>query len=238
MNESENTNVIYTFLMGNYENLKKPLVITEGWDHVCFTDNPNLESDIWDIRLCLPEHASIKDNKRKAMMHKIEYFKFFGDSYKYIISIDSGATIQSDLNKFINEIDLGEHDMAILKHPQRNCAYEEAKVVMNDRLDYRPLVNTQVERYKKEKYPPNNGLWATGLIVRNNQSHDLREVCKIWSSEYENGSRRDQVSVNYSFWKAKQKGLSIKVKPLSYKYVSGNTFLFQGHVDTPGRQVK
>jgi len=238
MSKRENKNVIYIFLMGEYEDIKEPLVITPGWDYVCFTDNTNLKSEAWDIRGCLPEYASEKDFKRKAMIHMIEYYKLFDKDYENIITIPAGALITSDLDEFIKEIDLNERDMAILKHPDRKCVYKEAKVVINQRLDYRSVVNAQVKRYKEDNYPQDNGLWCTAVMVRNNQSCNLKKACEIWAAEYKQGSRRDQISLNYSFWKAKQQGLSTEVLQIPYRYANGRPFLIKGHKNNPGRQVK
>jgi len=43
--------VIYTAIIGNYDTLKDPEYIDENCDYVCFTDNRELKSDIWQIRL-------------------------------------------------------------------------------------------------------------------------------------------------------------------------------------------
>ena len=43
--------VLYTFIFGDYDDLKTPSVSTEGGDYVCFTDNPRLRSEFWDVRL-------------------------------------------------------------------------------------------------------------------------------------------------------------------------------------------
>ena len=223
--------------MGNYENLKKPLVVSEGWDYICFTDNPLLESDIWDMRICLPEYALEKDPKRKAMIHMIEYYKLFDEVYDNIISLPAGTLIRSDLNKFMNEINLGEHDMAILNHPWRNCLYKEAEEVANTHLDHASVINKQVMKYKKDKYPSNNGLWATGIVVRNNQSANLKKACEIWATEYKQGSRRDQVSINYSFWKAAKQGHEVKTKLLPWAYTNSQYFIFDKHLNYKGRTV-
>ena len=40
--------VCYTVLFGDYEELKEPTIISDGWRYVCFTDQP-LKSDVWEI---------------------------------------------------------------------------------------------------------------------------------------------------------------------------------------------
>ena len=45
-----NKNCIYTAIIGDYDNLYTPKIVTEGWDYICFTDNKKLKSDFWTIK--------------------------------------------------------------------------------------------------------------------------------------------------------------------------------------------
>ena len=40
--------IVYTSIYGDYDNLKDQPDI--GADYICFTDNPDLKSDCWEIR--------------------------------------------------------------------------------------------------------------------------------------------------------------------------------------------
>ena len=60
--------VVYTAITGNYDELVTPSVINPKFDYVCFTDNPNLKSNCWDIRLM---EESELDGIRKARRYKI-----------------------------------------------------------------------------------------------------------------------------------------------------------------------
>ena len=42
--------VIYTCIIGEYDYLKDPEYIDDNCDYICFTNNPKLKSDIWQIR--------------------------------------------------------------------------------------------------------------------------------------------------------------------------------------------
>ena len=44
---SGNKKVVFTAIFGNYDNLKTPEYINPDWDYVCFTDNKNVESDVF-----------------------------------------------------------------------------------------------------------------------------------------------------------------------------------------------
>ena len=68
-----NKKVIYTVITGGYDNLiEQPKI--EGYDYICFTDNTNLKSDIWQIR-DMPEGLSdlttVKQQRNvKILAHK------------------------------------------------------------------------------------------------------------------------------------------------------------------------
>ena len=44
-----NNKCIYTYIIGGYDSVKEPKVVTPGWDYICVTDNPNLKSEVWNI---------------------------------------------------------------------------------------------------------------------------------------------------------------------------------------------
>jgi hypothetical protein len=214
-----NKNVIYGFLVGDYGKLNEPLIKSKGWDYVLFSDNKNLKSNIWDIRPLSKEYKNIKDPKRIAMMHRIEFYKLFKKSeYENIMCVHGDLLIKEDLNNFMKEYDLNnnKYDLAILEHPHRNCVYAEAFVVKHFKLDFPELIDKVVIKYQSENYPLENGLYCTALMVIKNKKDNLREFFKIWSNEYINGSRRDQLSINYSLWKSNKLGNNINVKLLPW----------------------
>lgn len=236
-----NKNAIFGMTVGEYGNLKEPLVKTEGWDYILYTDNKNLKSDIWDIRPLSKEYESIDDPKRIAMMHRIEFYKLFErSSYENIICVHGDVLIKNDLNDFLNEYELDDrdYDVVFMQHPERNCAYEEALIIKEVKLDHPVLVDKAVKKYKDAGYPKNNGLFATSLIVMKNNDNCIN-LFKTWSNEYVNGSRRDQLSVNYSLWKYKKDGNNINVKVLPESALYNAKYIKSyWHDKFKGRSVK
>ena len=213
-----NKNIIYTYITGDYVNIIEPTIITPGWDYKCFTNNPNLKSEVWKILPIPSEYNKIKDQKRIASLLKIEYYKLIDPYYDTIISIDGNIEIKKDLNIFLEKIKFNDHDIGVLIHPERNCIYEEAKIIKINNLDKEEIVESQMKRYKNKKYPPHVGLWFGGLIIRNNKSDNIKKRCERWSQEYRNGSRRDQLSFIYSFW---EPSLPIKIKYIDFIWSLG-----------------
>ena len=68
-------------------------------------------------------------------------------------------------------------------------------------------------RYKKEKYPDNNGLIESCLIIRKHNVKECINIMNKWYEEIKLNSHRDQLSFNYIAWKN-----NIKIKYISKKY--------------------
>ena len=126
-----------------------------------------------------------------------------------------------------------------MQHPTRNCVYKEAEVVYDRKLDYPELINTAVNKYLAEGYPRDNGLFATSLIVIKNNNDNCINLFKTWSDEYVNGSRRDQLSVNYSLWKYRKNGNNINVKVMPWDALGSCKYIeAYWHKNMKGRTVE
>ena len=62
-----NNKIIYTAIIGGYDDLFEPDFKPDGWDFVCFTDR-DFKSDTWDVQKVLPLY---KDNTRTARKYKL-----------------------------------------------------------------------------------------------------------------------------------------------------------------------
>lgn len=89
------------------------------------------------------------------------------------------------------------------KHPVRTCAYEEAEVCIEQMRDREEIIRAQMKKYKADGYPMNNGLAAATVVFRRHLNSDCIKFSNTWWEEIRNHSRRDQLSLNYSFWKNK-----------------------------------
>ena len=47
-----NKKVVYTSIYGEKSILGEPYVLSEGFDHICFTDNKDLKSKNYEILIC------------------------------------------------------------------------------------------------------------------------------------------------------------------------------------------
>jgi hypothetical protein len=218
-----NKNVIYTCIIGEYDDIIEPSFITPGFDYICFTDNTNLESSIWDIRP-IPEHeilSTLPKVKRQRFI-KIRPDIFLKE-YELSIWVDGNVVIRGDLNEFLSPVIEEDCSVYVPKHPSRSCIYAESKVVLAMKKDVCDNVNPQMERYKNECFPEGYGLLQSNILVRKHNSEDCIKLMKEWSNEVINCSHRDQLSFNYILWKTGYKIVKYIPKHFTELYFNQNT---------------
>lgn len=163
-----------------------------------------------------------KEPTRNARMCKILSHLFIKDEW----SLWTDADIE--LLKSPEEIlEKYKHlgDIITFKHRARNCIYDEAVAVFLGRRETnREIVDAQVQLYKDDGYPPQNGLNETGCLLR----HHTPEVIAFnnyWWSINCRYSKRDQLSFNYVAWK-----MGIKVGEFERNYNCSEDLTIHGHL--------
>jgi len=179
--------------------LHQPSRVTQGWDYICFTDNPRLKSRIWKFRNLKPTSLGSRKDSRRPKILNDKYLP----EYDLSVYIDSRFKVRINLDKFIDRY-LKGYNIAMMHSPKRQCIYREAKLCAKLGLDAKK-VQQQVARYRKKGVPENVGLTRCGLIVRKHNIDPQREFMEEWWKEYERGSNRDTISFAYVFWKYRNK---------------------------------
>lgn len=191
--------VVYTCITGGYDSLVEPKVISAGFDYICFTDNLELKSNVWDIKP-LPKEIDELSQVKKQRYVKINPHKLLGD-YELSIWVDGNVELKGDLNDFISKKIKDDDIICVPKHPQRNCIYEEERTVVAMKKDVKENTNPQINRYKKEGFPKKYGLLQSNILIRRHNNPDCIKLMEDWFEEVKNGSHRDQLSFNYAAWK-------------------------------------
>ena len=202
--------VIYTSIIGNYDVLEEPRFIPKGYDFICFTDQiiekPN---SVWKIKQVLPLY---EDNTRTARKYKLLPHRFLPE-YEISIWVDGNELVVGDVNK-LQEKYLSNKSMAVYNHmscwDKRNCVYQEAQAIFNlgnrdsnNWKDNPHIISNQINNYIKDGYPQNNGLIVSGVMFRKHNDPQIIKCMEFWWKELKKGSKRDQLSFNYSAWKTK-----------------------------------
>ncbi|SDZ23705.1 glycosyltransferase domain-containing protein [Thermoactinomyces sp. DSM 45892] len=191
----ENKIVVYTAIMGNYETIKEIHIREPNIDYVLFTDNPNVNSATWKI---IKTNRLFMDSTRFARRYKILPHRFLRQ-YQYSIWIDGNMVIKKPIYPLIEF--LSSHPLIVFNHPNRNCIYKEQAACEALKKDTPQIMRKQIEKYKEIKYPINNGLIASGVILRQHNHPMIINLMEDWWNEVVNYSKRDQLSFNYIVWK-------------------------------------
>ena len=176
----------------NYDKLKEQKRHGDGVEYVAFLEEKEA-SKTWDFRRM---HDEFGDPNRNAKIHKILSHRFFPDK-KYTLWVDGSVNISFPFSvKRLVDIYLQDCDIAVFKHPDRNCLYEEANVCIQRKLDDENTIRKQMRKYTSEGYPSNVGLAECTVILRRH-SPKIIDFNEAWWDEIKNGSKRDQLSFNY-----------------------------------------
>ena len=188
--------VVYTAIAGGDRDTLVDPPRTLGVDYVCFTDQP-FTSKVWDVR---PFSWIDRENVRTAKHPKVLPHRYFPD-HEMSVWIDGNILPgNDDIIKLVNGY-LADSDMALHRHPDRDCIYEEAEVVIHFKQDYPHLVKQMVDRYKAAGVPKSNGLYNCGRIIRRHHAPEIKEAMELWWREIVTGSSSDQFSLSYVLWK-------------------------------------
>lgn len=196
---------IYTAIFGEYTTLKPPLEPSqEDVDLICFTDDPGLATDGWTPlrRQRVFIHPRM-DSKWSRMNSDILL-----TNYDVTIWVDASFQLKN-VDRFIASClrDLGRHDTALFRHPERNNIYDEAEVSLRmDKYAGQSLLE-QVEHYRREGLPRNHVLWAGGIQIRRARSELVSEINRRWFAECVRWSFQDQLSLPYVLWDLRATGL-------------------------------
>jgi ABC-2 type transport system ATP-binding protein/lipopolysaccharide transport system ATP-binding protein len=195
-----NKRVVYTAILGDYDDLKTPRHVAEGWDYVCFTDNPDLKSDFWQIRRCekaaLIESGALHiDNPRRLGKFLKMKPHLLLPTYDESLWVDGSFEIVGDINEYIGTY-LRDADMLCFSHPERDCIYDEAATCVAGGFALRSEADKQMSKYREVGIPEHFGLIAGGLLYRKH-TDKLAELNDLWYNETMCGTPRDQLSFIY-----------------------------------------
>lgn len=173
--------ILFTCITAAYDQLHE---FETPFRKICFTDQ-FMVSSTWEIRTIDLESKIFR--KVKIMPHL------------FLPEHDKSIWLDGHLQPHDLRI-LDRSGFWLMKHPTRNCIYQEAQECITLRKDNPATINEQMNRYRLDGYPENNGLSATGVLIRDNtkENNDFNE---FWWHQVKTGSVRDQLSFNYCAWK-------------------------------------
>lgn len=179
--------IVYTVIVGGYDNLKPILARNPEWRYIAVVDDLSMPAHGWELvhisELNPPEGLTGVKLQRWAKVHGgPEYFQC------PTIYLDGSTQIRKD----ITELYTG--DLAFKKHPMRNCYVAEGEACRVRKKANSADIRRQIHEYVKAGYPPRSGMFETHVLFRPYNAH-IMQFCRLWWEEIKKHTHRDQLSV-------------------------------------------
>jgi len=208
--------LVYTAIFGDIDRLWSVYPLARGEArHVLFTDRERREVGLWtDGRPAqIQKHTDgmsappvweaqivdpLWDSRRTARHFKACPHRYVdADVYVWV---DGNVRLLAPPEVIVEQYLDGE-ELAIFKHPDRKCLYDEAHFCAQHGKDTVKTLQRQMTHYEHEGMPHDWGLPETRCVIRRN-TPAMRDLGEAWWAEMERHSVRDQVSLPYVCWKA------------------------------------
>lgn len=190
---------VYTSVFGNYDSIYEPLFVADNCDFHIITDREISASSVWKKVNTNIFEDLIRDmsNIEKNRFFKINPHLIFSD-YELSIYIDGNVQVISDLTEFIYKI--GKSGIALHKHRERDCVYEEAREVLLLNRDSNSNILEHIQHIANTRMPKQNGLFECNIIVREHNNDICKTIMNRWWKEFREHSNRDQISFAHSLY--------------------------------------
>ncbi|QCE40280.1 glycosyltransferase domain-containing protein [Psychroserpens sp. NJDZ02] len=208
--------IVYTAIFGDYSALiEQPKL--ENVEYICYTDRTDYKSKSWKI--VQVEKPVKDDNTRSNRYYKILPHKHLNKNCDISVYIDGNILILKDFSSLIED-KMSKAAMACFDHGQnavdpRYCIYDEYDELMKiaEQLkqfkDIPEVMTKQIEQFKSEGYPENNGLITAPILIRKHFKSNVVELMENWWQIVKTQSKRDQLSFDYVKWKLNFEDLSL-----------------------------
>ena len=187
--------LLYTVLTGRYEQLTElPPVAQGGMDAICFTDDHELVSTTWQVRLVEPRFP--RDPIRSS-----RHLKLLGPEllmeYDESLYIDNSVLLRVSPDQLLDAW-LATADFGVPLHSYRDTVAAEFDAVDQAGYDDPLRLYEQLVAYSMEcpEVLQQRPYWNALLARRHTPA--VRETMRLWLDQVLRYSRRDGLSLNYA----------------------------------------
>ena len=184
---------VYTVLFGGYEDLlEQPIAAESELDFICFTDDPELQSNGWRVVQVEPLFAA--DPSRSSRYHKILAHKFL-DGYDESLYIDNSILLLRPPERLLEHLLPGNASLGAVAHSFRETVEDEFAAVMAAGFDVEWACLEQLEHYRRyHRDVLSRRPLAAGILARRHLRPEVVEAMERWWYHVLRYSRRDQLS--------------------------------------------
>lgn len=184
---------VYTVLFGGYEDLlEQPMAAESELNFICFTDDPDLQSNGWRVVQVEPLFGA--DPPRSSRYHKILAHKFL-DEYDKSLYIDNSIMLLRPPERLLEYLLPGDASLGAIAHSFRETVADEFAAVMAAGLDADWVCLEQLEHYRRYHRDVLSSRPLTGgVLARRHLRPEVVEAMERWWYHVLRYSRRDQLS--------------------------------------------
>ena len=190
--------VVYTCLSNNYDSLKIPEHLDADVDYICFSDQPVYGYGVWEIR----SYDKVSSDATRTSRHPKILPQHYLSEYEASIYIDANFIPTVSMIDYIKRFERADVKIANVKHPWRDCIYEEAEACRSSGKDATEVIDATINFLKKNGFPEKYGLFENNLIYRKHNDYRVSYAMTIWWDVYNRYSRRDQLSYMFAINKS------------------------------------
>lgn len=187
--------IVFTSMIGDTDQLKRPTVVNRDVRYVCFTDQRQAVAPYELVRVPMPTGADPRLTSRQI---KITANHPALDDADVTVWHDAAFRMDSDPVTVVSTV-LTDSNMVAFKHPHRTQIEDEAIAI--DRWGWVPMatMQTQIAAYRGEGFQQQH-ITSTGLCFRR-RTPQIEAFNAYWWSQVVKWGWRDQMSVDYALWK-------------------------------------
>lgn len=186
---------VCTALIGDYEVLnEQPSSKNSSIPFICFTDNPHLRSETWEVRpiSCLFDNDPIR-SQREIKLQPHKYLPQF-DASLYI----DNTVLLIEPPEAVFQKYFPASGLALPGHSFRQNVTDEFIEVYNLGFDDHARILEQLNHYSLScpEVLDEKPYWS-GIQLRNHRNMQTRALYDLWMMHVLRYTRRDQLSINY-----------------------------------------
>ncbi len=188
---------VYTAIAGWYDDLRAPVAADPSLDYIVFADDRLPEVPKPWIRCRIDQdHGSPVLASRFIKTHP----HILLPGYENSVWVDAAFQLRKMPEDSLQAA-MRSAPIAFFRHPERDCAYDEAEAVSRLELDSPRHVALALEQLASHGFPRHLGLVETGLILRRHHNEAVVRAMEEWWNLIVGTSQRDQLSINLVLWK-------------------------------------
>jgi len=214
---------VYTVLIGAFDTLKSVNPEFKKEADFYLITNQDIRTQDYIINKVVVH----RDNRRASRKYKFNPHIYL-PGYKYTIYLDGSIELLESPLMLVNKY-LKHHNIAVLKHPWRDCIYDELVECRRLGLIGRKGSGKHETFLRMAGYPVNNGLTENGVMIRRKCVENAR-LSSLWYEIYNIYTQRDQLSFCFCTWRLNIKYQLIDGTVRRTKNYEPSEFLYHPHL--------